>query len=264
MNQALWVAKTGLDAQQTRMSVVSNNLANTNTTGFKRDRANFEDLLYQQLRQPGGSTSSQTQLPSGLQLGTGVRVVSTSKDFQQGNPQQTGRSLDVMINGRGFFEVLMPDGSSAYTRDGSFQVNAQGELVTSSGYPVQPGIQIPEGAQSLTIGNDGTVTVQMAGEGQSLEIGSLTVTDFINPAGLQARGENLYVETTASGPAQNGTPGLNGLGLLEQGALEGSNVNPSAELVKMIALSRQYDMQVKSIKASEDNADSASKLLQAN
>ena len=137
MNQALWVAKTGLDAQQTRMSVVSNNLANTNTTGFKRDRANFEDLLYQQLRQPGGSTSAQTQLPSGLQLGTGVRVVSTSKDFQQGNPQQTGRSLDVMINGRGFFEVLMPDGSPAYTRDGSFQVNAQGELVTSSGYPVQ-------------------------------------------------------------------------------------------------------------------------------
>ena len=153
MNQALWVAKTGLDAQQTRMSVVSNNLANTNTTGFKRDRASFEDLLYQQVRQPGGSTSSQTQLPSGLQLGTGVRVVSTSKDFQQGNPQQTGRSLDVMVNGRGFFEVLMPDGSPAYTRDGSFQVNAQGELVTSSGYPVQPGIQIPEGAQVAATNN---------------------------------------------------------------------------------------------------------------
>ena len=191
MNQALWVAKTGLDAQQTRMSVVSNNLANTNTTGFKRDRASFEDLLYQQVRQPGGSTSSQTQLPSGLQLGTGVRVVSTSKDFQQGNPQQTGRSLDVMVNGRGFFEVLLPDGSPAYTRDGSFQINAQGELVTNSGYPVQPGIQVPEGAQSMTIGNDGTVSVTMAGQAQALEIGSLTLTDFVNPSGLQAKGENL-------------------------------------------------------------------------
>ena len=164
MNQALWVAKTGLDAQQTRMSVVSNNLANTNTTGFKRDRASFEDLLYQQVRQPGGSTSSQTQLPSGLQLGTGVRVVSTSKDFQQGNPQQTGRSLDVMVNGRGFFEVLLPDGSPAYTRDGSFQINAQGELVTNAGYAVQPGIQIPEGAQSISIGSDGTITVTVAGQ----------------------------------------------------------------------------------------------------
>ena len=264
MNQALWVAKTGLDAQQTRMSVVSNNLANTNTTGFKRDRANFEDLLYQQLRQPGGSTSAQTQLPSGLQLGTGVRVVSTSKDFQQGNPQQTGRSLDVMINGRGFFEVLMPDGSPAYTRDGSFQVNAQGELVTSSGYPVQPGIQIPEGAQSLTIGNDGTVTVQMAGEGQSLEVGSLTVTDFINPAGLQARGENLYVETTASGPAQNGTPGLNGLGLLEQGALEGSNVNPIEAMVGMIAVARQFEVQMRMLQSGETNDKTAAQLLSLN
>ena len=238
MNQALWVAKTGLDAQQTRMSVVANNLANTNTTGFKRDRANFEDLLYQQLRQPGGSTSAQTQLPSGLQLGTGVRVVSTAKDFEQGNPQQPGRALDVMINGRGFFEVQLPDGTPAYTRDGSFQVNAEGELVTSSGFPVQPGIQVPEGAQSMTIGKDGTVTVQMAGEAQPLEIGLLTISDFINPAGLQARGQNLYMETAASGPAQNGTPGLAGLGMLEQGALEGSNVNVVEELVGMIETQR--------------------------
>ena len=251
MNQALWVAKTGLDAQQTRMSVVSNNLANTSTTGFKRDRANFEDLLYQQVRQPGGSTSSQTQLPTGLQLGTGVRVVSTSKDFTQGNQQNTGRSLDVMVNGRGFFEVLMPDGSSAYTRDGSFQVNAQGELVTSSGYPVQPGIQIPEGAQSMTIGKDGTVTVQIAGQAQGLEVGALTLTDFINPAGLQSQGENLYLETTASGPAQNGTPGLNGLGQLVQGALEGSNVNVVEELVSMIETQRAYEMNAKAISTTD-------------
>lgn len=251
MNQALWVAKTGLDAQQTRMSVVANNLANTNTTGFKRDRANFEDLLYQQLRQPGGATSAQTQLPSGLQLGTGVRVVSTVKDFEQGNPQQTGRALDVMINGRGFFEVRMPDGTPAYTRDGSFQINAEGELVTASGFPVEPGIQVPEGAQSMTVGQDGTVSVQLAGQAQALEIGMLTISDFINPAGLQARGQNLYLETTASGPAQNGTPGLAGLGMLEQGALEGSNVNVVEELVGMIETQRAYEMNAKAISTTD-------------
>ena len=251
MNQALWVAKTGLDAQQMRMSVVSNNLANTNTTGFKRDRAQFEDLLYQQLRQPGGSTSAQTQLPTGLQLGTGVRVVATSKDFDQGNQQQTGRALDVMVNGRGFFVLMLPEGTSSYTRDGSFQVNDQGELVTSSGYAVQPGIQIPEGAQSMTIGTDGTVSVQVAGQAQSLEVGSLTLTDFINPSGLQARGENLYVETTASGPAQNGTPGLNGLGTVVQGALEGSNVNVVEELVSMIETQRAYEMNAKAISTTD-------------
>lgn len=251
MNQALWVAKTGLDAQQTRMSVVANNLANTNTTGFKRDRANFEDLLYQQLRQPGGATSAQTQLPSGLQLGTGVRVVSTVKDFEQGNPQQTGRALDVMINGRGFFEVRMPDGTPAYTRDGSFQINAEGELVTASGFPVEPGIQVPEGAQSMTVGQDGTVSVQMAGQAQALEIGMLTISDFINPAGLQARGQNLYLETTASGPAQNGTPGLAGLGTLEQGTLEGSNVNVVEELVGMIETQRAYEMNAKAISTTD-------------
>ena len=251
MNQALWVAKTGLDAQQTRMSVVSNNLANTNTTGFKQDRASFEDLLYQQVRQPGGSSSAQTQLPTGLQLGTGVRVVATSKNFQQGGQQQTGRALDVMVNGRGFFEVMLPDGSSAYTRDGSFQMSPQGELVTNSGYPVQPGIQIPEGAQSLTIGADGTVSMKMAGDAASVEIGSLTLTDFINPAGLQAKGENLYLETTASGPAQNGTPGLNGLGGIVQGALEGSNVNVVEELVAMIETQRAYEMNAKAISTTD-------------
>lgn len=251
MNQALWIAKTGLDAQQTRMSVVSNNLANTNTTGFKQDRASFEDLLYQQIRQPGGASSAQTQLPTGLQLGTGVRVVATAKNFEQGSPQQTGRALDVMVNGRGFFEVMMPDGSSAYTRDGSFKPNSQGELVTSSGYPVQPGIQIPEGAQSITIGSDGTVSVKMADAAATVEIGSLTLTDFVNPAGLQARGENLFLETTASGPAQNGTPGLNGVGTIVQGALEGSNVNVVEELVSMIETQRAYEMNAKAISTTD-------------
>lgn len=252
MHQALWVAKTGLDAQQTRMTVVSNNLANVNTTGFKRDRANFEDLLYQQVRTPGGSTSAQTQLPTGLQLGTGVRIVATSKNFTQGQQQQTDRALDVMVNGRGFFEVQMPDGTSAFTRDGSFELNAQGELVTSSGYPLQPGIQLPEGAQTMTIGTDGTVSVTIAGQAEALEIGSITLTDFINPAGLQAKGENLFVETSASGPAQNGTPGLNGLGTVVQGALEGSNVNVVEELVSMIETQRAYEMNAKAISTTDN------------
>ncbi|HVI60446.1 MAG TPA: flagellar basal-body rod protein FlgG [Luteimonas sp.] len=247
MTQALWIAKTGLDAQQTRMAVISNNLANTNTTGFKRDRASFEDLLYQTVRQPGGASSEQTQLPSGLSTGTGVRVSSTSKEFAQGNIDQTGGALDVAINGRGFFEVLMPDGSSAYTRDGSFQINAQGELVTNAGYPVQPGLQIPEGAQSVTIGSDGTVSVQVAGQAEAVQVGQLTLSDFVNPAGLQAKGENLFVETGASGPAQSGAPGQSGAGLLVQGALEGSNVNTVQELVSMIETQRAYETNAKAI-----------------
>ena len=247
MTQALWIAKTGLDAQQTRMAVISNNLANTNTTGFKRDRASFEDLLYQTVRQPGGASSEQTQLPSGLSTGTGVRVVSTAKEFAQGSLDQTGGALDVAINGRGFFEVLLPDGSSAYTRDGSFQINAQGELVTNAGYPVQPGLQLPEGAQSVTIGSDGTVSVQVAGQAEAVQVGSLTLADFVNPAGLQAKGENLYIETGASGPAQSGAPGQSGAGLLVQGALEGSNVNTVQELVSMIETQRAYETNAKAI-----------------
>lgn len=247
MNQALWVAKTGLDAQQTRMSVVANNLANTNTTGFKRDRASFEDLLYQTTRQPGGATSEQTSLPTGLQVGTGVRVAATSKEFAQGSLAQTGGALDVAINGRGFFEILLPDGSTAYTRDGSFKINAQGELVTNAGFPVQPGLQLPEGAQSITIGADGTVSVQLAGQAEPVQVGALTIADFVNPAGLQAKGENLYIETGASGPAQTGAPGENGTGLLVQGALEGSNVNVVEELVSMIETQRAYETNAKAI-----------------
>ena len=247
MTQALWIAKTGLDAQQTRMAVTANNLANVNTAGFKRDRASFEDLLYQTVRQPGGSTSEQTQLPTGLQVGTGVRVAATAKNFAQGNLSQTGNALDVAINGRGFFEVLMPDGSSAYTRDGSFQVNSQGELVTSAGYPVQPGLQLPEGTQSLTIGADGTVTAQIQGQAEGVQVGSLTLADFVNPAGLQARGESLYTETGASGPAQQGAPGTSGIGTLIQGSVESSNVNVVEELVSMIETQRAYETNAKAI-----------------
>jgi flagellar basal-body rod protein FlgG len=251
MNQALWIAKTGLDAQQTRMSVVSNNLANVNTTGFKQGRAVFEDLLYQNVRQSGGQTSQDTELPTGLNLGTGVRVVATEKLFTQGSMLQTGNAMDVAIKGRGFIQVLMPDGNLAYTRDGTLQTNADGEIVTASGYSIQPAIQIPDSAQSITIGADGTVSVQLPGQAQPSTVGNLETVDFINPTGLQPIGENLYIETASSGTAQPGTPGQDGFGALVQGALEGSNVNVVSELVNMIETQRAYEMNSKAISTND-------------
>lgn len=252
MMKALWVAKTGLEAQDTRMSVVSNNLANANTTGFKQDRAVFEDLLYQTVRQPGGATTQQSDMPTGLMLGTGVRVAATEKNHAQGNLQQTGNALDVAIDGRGYFEIQMADGSLAYSRDGSFKLSAQGELVTAQGFLLQPPINVPDGAQSVTIAADGTVSAKMPGQAQPLQIGSITLTDFVNPAGLQPRGGNLYAETAASGPPQQGTPGLDGLGSLAQGALEASNVNVVEELVSMIETQRAYEMNSKAVSAADD------------
>ncbi len=251
MNQALWIAKTGLDAQQTRMAVVANNLANVNTTGFKQGRAVFEDLLYQNVRQSGGQSSQDTMLPSGMSLGTGVRVVATEKLFTQGSVLQSGNALDVAISGRGFFQILKPNGDLAYTRDGTFQINDQGELVTSSGYVVQPGITIPDSAQSITIGTDGTVSVKLPGQTAPTQVGTLETVDFINPVGLQPVGENLFIETASSGTSQGGTPGLNGLGSLIQGSLEGSNVNVVSELVNMIETQRAYEMNSKAISTSD-------------
>jgi len=251
MTQSLWVAKTGLDAQQTRMTVISNNLANVNTTGFKKGRAAFEDLMYQAVRQPGGQTTQQTQLPSGLMVGTGVRVVATEKMFTQGNLLQTSNPLDVAINGRGFLQVEQADGSTAYTRDGSLQVNSQGELVTSSGYRVSPAISIPSDAQGVTIGADGTVSVTLPGQAAPQQIGQLLTADFINPAGLMAKGENLFAETAASGSPQTGAPGANGLGALVQGSLESSNVNVVEELVNMIETQRAYEMNSKAISTTD-------------
>lgn len=251
MNPALWVAKTGLDAQQTRMSVVSNNLANVNTTGFKRDRAKFEDLIYQTVRQAGGQTSEDTRLPSGLALGTGVRVVATEKLHTQGNLVQTGNGFDLAIEGRGFFQIMRPDGTLAYTRDGSFQVDDQGQLVTSSGMLLQPNLQIPQQAQSVTIGSDGTVTVQLAGQPQPQQIGTIQLADFINPAGLQPIGQNLFIETAASGSPQVGTPSMNGMGGLVQGALESSNVNIAEELVNMIETQRAFETNTKAIQTTD-------------
>jgi flagellar basal-body rod protein FlgG len=251
MNPALWAAKTGLDAQQTRMAVVSNNLANVNTTGFKKSRAVFEDLLYQNVRQVGGATSQDTQAPSGLSLGTGVRVVATEKTYTQGSLNQTGNSLDLAISGRGFFQVLLPDGTLGYTRAGDFQMNNQGQLVTSSGYTVQPGINIPQGAQSITIGNDGVVSVLVAGASAPTQVGQIQLADFVNPAGLQPKGENLLVESASSGAAQTGNPGLSGLGALNQGMVESSNVNVVEEMVNMIETQRAYEMNTKAIQTTD-------------
>ncbi|PKO46964.1 MAG: flagellar basal-body rod protein FlgG [Betaproteobacteria bacterium HGW-Betaproteobacteria-22] len=251
MIRSLWISKTGLDAQQTQMDVIANNLANVSTSGFKRSRAVFEDLLYQTLRQPGAQSSQQTQLPSGLQLGTGVRPVATERIFTQGNLQQTGNDKDIAVQGEGFFQVLLPDGTTAYTRDGSFQVDSQGQLVTASGFPVQPAITIPNNAQSLTIGRDGTVSVTLAGSSAVTQIGSIQLATFINPAGLQGKGENLYVETAASGNANANTPGTNGAGLLTQGFIETSNVNVVEELVNMIQTQRAYEINSKAITTSD-------------
>lgn len=247
MSSALWVAKTGLDAQQTRMSVISNNLANVNTTGFKQSRAAFEDLLYQNVRQAGGQSSQDTILPSGLMLGTGVRTVATEKIFSQGNLVQTENALDVAVEGQGFFQVLRPDGGLGYSRAGNFQTDAQGQLVTSNGYQIQPAITIPEDAQSITIGTDGVVSVVQAGQAAPTQVGAFQLADFINPAGLQPAGENMYMETAASGAPQVGTPGLNGLGSVRQGALETSNVNVVEEMVNMIEAQRAYEMNSKVI-----------------
>lgn len=247
MNRALWVAKTGLDAQQTRMAVISNNLANANTTGFQKSRAVFEDLIYQNVRQPGAQTSQDTELPSGLMLGTGVRTVATEKMFSQGNIVQSNNSLDVAIEGRGFLQILMPDGTIAYTRDGSLQRSSEGELVTASGYTVQPGIVIPQNAESVTIDAEGSVQVTVPGQVGVLQVGSLQLADFINPAGLQAIGGNMLIETAASGAPQVGQPGLNGLGRIIGGALESSNVNTVEELVNMIETQRAYEINSKAI-----------------
>jgi flagellar basal-body rod protein FlgG len=251
MNQALWIAKTGLDAQQTRMSVISNNLANVNTTGFKQDRAVFEDLLYQTVRQPGAQSSANTQLPSGLLIGTGVRTVATEKLHTQGNIQQTGNALDIGINGRGFFQVLMPDGSLSYTRDGTFQVDSTGQMVMSNGYPLEPSITIPQDSLSVTIGSDGAVSVLQTGQSTPTVVGNIQLADFINPTGLQAIGENLFKESGASGTATTGTPGLTGLGSTVGGALETSNVNVVTELINMIETQRAYEMNSKAISTSD-------------
>ena len=260
MIRSLYIAKTGLEAQQTNLDVISNNLANVSTNGFKKSRAVFEDLLYQNVRQPGAQSSQQTNLPSGLQIGTGVRTVATERIHTQGNPQLTGNDKDVMVNGPGYFPVLMPDGTQAYTRDGSFQKDQNGQLVTSSGFVIQPPITVPINAQSITVGRDGTVSVTVAGETATTQIGALQLTTFVNPAGLESKGENLYMETGASGVAQTNTPGTNGAGVLMQGYIETSNVNVAEEMVNMIQTQRAYEINSKAITTSDQMLQKLSQL----
>lgn len=245
MHGALWVSKSGLAAQDTSLKTISNNLANVNTNGFKRDRAVFQDLLYQIKKQPGGQSSQDSQLPSGLQLGTGVRIAGTQKVFTEGNLQVSDQPLDIAINGRGFFQILLPDGTISYTRDGQFQLNAEGNLVNTNGYPLEPAITIPDGALSVTISTDGIVSVSEAGNATPTQVGTVTSVDFVNPTGLEAIGNNLFRETAASGAPQEGTPGLDGLGTFEQGMVETSNVEIVEEMVNMITTQRAYEMNAK-------------------
>jgi len=252
MQGALWTSKTGLSAQDANLRTISNNLANASTVGFKKDRAMFEDLMYQIQRQPGAQNAQDAQLPSGLQLGTGVRIVGTQKDFTEGSMQVTEQSLDLAINGRGFLQVVLPNGQTAYTRNGQLQLNSNGALVNSEGYLLQPQITLPTDTQSITIGKDGTVSVSIAGQNGVTQIGNITTVDFVNPAGLQALGGNLFQETASSGSPQSGTPGQGGLGTLEQGTLEGSNVDVVNEMVNMITTQRVYEMNSKVLKTADD------------
>lgn len=251
MINSLWIAKTGMTAQQTNLDVISHNLANVSTNGFKRNNAVFEDLIYQNLRQVGAQNDEQNQLPTGLHLGLGVRTVATSRTFTQGSLQQSNNSLDVAINGNGFFEVNLPDGTIGYTRDGSFQLDAQGRMVTSSGLPVANGITVPPNAIKVSISADGIVSATLPGNPAPQQLGNIAMSSFVNPAGLEPVGQNMYKESAASGQPQQGQPGTNGLGFIKQGFLEASNVNVVEELVTMIQTQRAYEMNSKAISTSD-------------
>jgi len=252
MIRSLYIAQSGLDAQQFNVDVISNNLANVSTTGFKRQRAVFQDLLYQTLRQPGAQSSQLTQYPTGLQVGTGVAPVATARIFTQGNLQQVGGSLNVAIEGRGFFQILLPNGNTAYTRDGGFQLDNQGQIVTSLGFTLQPTITIPADALTITIGGDGTVSVTQPNSSTPTQVGNIQLADFINPGGLQAIGNNLYLETASSGPATTGDPGTNGLGIVDQGFLEASNVSVTEELVDLITAQRAFEINSRAVQVSDE------------
>lgn len=250
--RSLWVAKTGLDAQQTRLAVIANNLANVNTTGFKKDRPMFDDLIYQNIRQVGAQNTQNTQSPTGSSVGTGVRTVSTEKIHTQGNIQQTGNALDVAINGRGFLQITMPNGDISYTRDGSFKLDSNGQIVNSNGLLLNPPITVPQDATDITIGSDGTVSAKVPGNAAPQQLGQLELTSFINQQGLEPLGGNLYRESAASGPPIVGVPGTGEFGTLQQGALETSNVNVVEELVGMIEAQRAYEMNSKAISTADE------------
>jgi flagellar basal-body rod protein FlgG len=251
MIRSLWIAKTGMEGQQTKLDTIANNLANVGTNGFKRGGVVFEDLMYQNLRQTGAAADAQTTLPTGLQVGLGSRVAASTRNFSQGTLQQSSSDLDLAIKGKGFFQVTLPDGGTGYTRDGSFQIDAGGQLVTASGLVLQPGITIPANAQKVTIAQDGSVNVAVPNQAAPQTVGQITLANFINPTGLEPRGQNLYAESASSGAPQAAAPGTNGLGTLAQGMVEGSNVNVVEELVSMIATQRAYELNSKAIQTSD-------------
>ena len=260
MIRSLWIAKTGLDAQQTNLDVISNNLANGTTNGYKRLKPMFEDLLYQTIRQAGGPTSGQASSPSGLQLGAGVRTAATERVFIQGALNQTQNSLDIAINGNGFFQINMPDGTTAYTRDGNFTRDANGQITTPLGYTLAPGITIPVDATSITISETGTVSVTLPGTVTPSEVGAIQLATFINPAGLTSIGSNLFLETSASGAPNQQAAGSNGAGTLKQYFVEASNVNMAEELVGMIVAQRSYEINTRAIKSSDEMLQRLSQL----
>lgn len=251
MIRSLWIAKSGMEGQQFKLDTIANNLANVSTNGFKRGGVVFEDLMYDTLRQAGAASGEQSQLPTGLQVGLGTRVAASTRNFSQGNLQQSGNNLDLAIKGQGFFQVQLADGSTAYTRDGSFQLDGSGQIVTSDGHVLQPGITIPANSQSVTIAANGTVSVSVPGQPTAQTAGQLQLASFVNPSGLEPRGQNLYVETASSGAPASGAPGADGLGQLLQGYVEGSNVNVVEELVSMIATQRAYELNSKAIQTTD-------------
>ncbi len=251
MIRSLWIAKTGMEAQQTQLDAISHNLANASTNGYKRGRAVFEDLIYQNLRQSGSASSDQTTLPTGLQIGLGARAAAMARDFTQGGLQQTGNTYDLAIKGNGFFQIQMPDGTISYTRDGSLQLSSSGQIVTNDGLVVQPGITVPSTATAVEIADNGTVSAVIPGQATPQVLGQIQLAQFPNPAGLDPKGGNLFGETASSGTPTTGTPGSNGLGSLAKGYVETSNVNVIEELVTMIQTQRAYEINSKAVQASD-------------
>jgi flagellar basal-body rod protein FlgG len=251
MIRALYTAASGMSAQQMNVDVISNNIANVNTVGFKGSRPNFQDMFSQTMTAPGTASSQSTTIPTGMQLGLGVRPSSIGKLFTQGDDTSTGNSLDFAIEGQGFFQVTMPDGTINYTRDGSFNMDKDGRIVTGDGYPLEPAITIPANSTSITVGTDGTVSVVQAGSTAPVQVGTIELANFINPAGLQATGKNLFSNTEASGDAQTSTPGLQGLGTISQGFLESSNVNIVQELANLITAQRAFEMNSKAVQTAD-------------
>lgn len=260
MLRSLYIAATGMEAQKLNIDVITNNLANVNTVGFKKSRADFQELLYQNLKTPGATSAEGAQIPSGIQVGLGVRPVAVQKLFMQGDFVNTGNSLDLSIEGDGFFQILMPDGTIAYSRAGAFKLDSEGRIVNSDGYPLEPAITVPADTLDITVGSDGKVTVLQSGNATPTEIGQIELARFINPGGLKSGGRNLFMPTASSGEAITGNPASEGLGTISQGFVEMSNVNIVEEMVNMILSQRAYEINSKAIQTSDEMLQVANNL----